>query len=88
MPRDPRWTRAFGAEVRAARTYAELTQVELAERIHVHRTTIAHIERGAQDVPLHIAILIAATLVVPLDDLIKGVERRLDSQAPSRPRSR
>jgi DNA-binding XRE family transcriptional regulator len=38
--------RALGAELAARRTEQKLTQAQLAERLHVHRTTITHLEAG------------------------------------------
>ena len=48
---------------------AEMTQAELANRVHVTRQTIIAIEQGHYSPSLEIAFQIAGVFGVPLDDV-------------------
>ena len=45
--------RAFGQRVAARRAEMSLTQAQLADRVDFSRASIANIERGKQNLPLH-----------------------------------
>ncbi len=47
----------------------EMTQAELAERVHVTRQTIIAIEQGRYSPSLEMAFRIAGVFGVPLDDV-------------------
>jgi putative transcriptional regulator len=56
--------------IRALRFAAgEMTQAELADRVHVTRQTIIAIEQGRYSPSLEMAFLIAGVFGVPLDDV-------------------
>lgn len=52
----------FGTKLRQARQAAGLTQEIVAERVGLSRPSIANIERGNQQVPLHMLASFAAVL--------------------------
>jgi len=59
-----------GRRVRTRREALKITQEELAERIHLTRTSITNVEGGRQKVPLHQLLRIATALDTDLRDLI------------------
>jgi transcriptional regulator with XRE-family HTH domain len=64
----------FGRILREARTEAKLTQVGLAERVGLSRTSITNIERGNQHVGLHLLYQLANALGVSPTDLLPKPE--------------
>ena len=55
--------------IRDLREDENLSQRELAELLHMHKTTYARYETGEREIPLNIAILIAKHYHVSLDYL-------------------
>ena len=55
--------------IRDLREDADLSQRELAEILHMHKTTYSRYETGVRELPLNIAILIAKYYHVSLDYL-------------------
>lgn len=55
--------------IRDLREDADLTQAEIAEIIHMHKTTYVRYETGEREIPLNIAILLAKHYKVSLDYL-------------------
>ncbi len=55
--------------IRDLREDADLTQTELAEIIHMHKTTYVRYETGEREIPLNIAIILAKHYNVSLDYL-------------------
>ncbi len=55
--------------IRDLREDADLSQEEIARRLHMHRTTYARYETGEREIPLNIAILLANFHKVSLDYL-------------------
>ncbi len=55
--------------IRDLREDADLTQAEIAEIIHMHKTTYVRYETGEREIPLNIAILLARHYQVSLDYL-------------------
>lgn len=72
----------FGANLRAARKRAGLTQQELAERIDLTRTSVTNIERGSQRIALHQLFELANALGDDPLDLLPARERRLEEIVP------
>ena len=61
--------------IRDLREDADLSQRELADLLHMHKTTYARYESGEREVPLNIAINLARFYKVSLDYLA-GLEER------------
>jgi len=55
--------------IRDLREDADLTQRQIAEILHMHKTTYRRYETGERDVPLNIAILLSKQYGVSLDYL-------------------
>jgi len=55
--------------IRDLREDADLTQKQVAELLHMHKTTYRRYETGEREVPLNIAILLAKQYGVSLDYL-------------------
>lgn len=55
--------------LRDLREDADLTQKQLADRLHMHKTTYARYESGMREIPLNIAIRLAKFYRVSLDYL-------------------
>lgn len=60
----------IGSRVRRARRKQGLNQVDLAGATNLTRSSIANLEAGRQRPPLHVAVLIAQALDVPVDTLL------------------
>ena len=77
MPLDPLpdWVpihhRAIGDRIRAAREYANLTQLQLAERIGREHKTISKFEHAISVPNLTDLLLIAHAVDVPLAELVR-----------------
>lgn len=56
--------KTFGLKLRDARKKAGLTQIDLAERVGLSRTSITNIEKGRQGVPLHMFLQLASAIGV------------------------
>lgn len=65
--------KAFGEQVRRHRLQRRWSQEDLAEYTGLHRTYIGSLERGERNVSLINIALLAATLQVPLAQLVSGV---------------
>lgn len=66
---------ALGNQIRTARKKADLTQEQLAERVHVSTRHIANIEKGKMNPSYEILLAILRVLPVSLDALITpGIE--------------
>ncbi|MER7814098.1 helix-turn-helix transcriptional regulator [Streptomyces sp. NPDC096153] len=77
MPRStppPDWVlarrRQIGANLRAARLYANLTQQAVSERTGIDRSVIVSIEHGHSAPLIDTLILVADAIGVPLEDLM------------------
>jgi transcriptional regulator with XRE-family HTH domain len=68
---DPR--AAFGANLRAAREHAGLTQEALGHRADFHPTEVNRIERGRRNPGLLTIIRLAKALDIPASDLLDGL---------------
>jgi len=53
--------------IRELREDADLTQRQIAEILHMHKTTYARYETGEREIPLSIALLIAQYYKTSLD---------------------
>ena len=63
--------------IRDLREDADLSQKELSEMIHMHKTTYARYETGEREIPLNIAVLLAKHYNVSLDYLAGLTNRRI-----------
>jgi len=70
-PDDPRAT--FGANLRAAREHAGLTQEALAHLADFHPTEVNRIERGRRNPGLITILRLATALGIPPGDLLTGL---------------
>ncbi len=68
---DPRST--FGANLRAAREHAGLTQEALGHRADFHPTEVNRIERGRRNPGLLTIVKLAKALGIPASDLLAGI---------------
>ncbi len=57
------------SRIRDLREDADLTQKEIAEILHLHKTTYVRYETGEREIPLNIAVLLAKHYNVSLDYL-------------------
>ena len=60
----------FGRRLHDARKKAELNQGDLAERVHLSRTSITNIEKGRQHISLYQLYLLSAALGLEPHDLL------------------
>jgi transcriptional regulator with XRE-family HTH domain len=77
-----RFYEEVGRRLRRARTNAGLTQLQVAERVGLSRASIANIEAGRQQFPLHVLILLADALNVSGHELLPN--QRVFVNDPSR----
>jgi transcriptional regulator with XRE-family HTH domain len=63
--------RQIGAQIRAARLHANLTQEAVANSTDIDRPSIVRIEQGQQSATLDSLILIADAIGVPLAELVQ-----------------
>lgn len=76
MPPDPQpdWViarrRLLGKKIRDARLWADLTQMQLAEKVGVDHRTIHRIEYATSDPTLSVLLRIADAVRVPVGDLV------------------
>jgi transcriptional regulator with XRE-family HTH domain len=60
----------IGGRVRRARKQEKWSQLDLADAVGLTRSSIANLEAGRQRPAVHVALLIAQVLGVPVDDLL------------------
>jgi transcriptional regulator with XRE-family HTH domain len=70
----------FAAHLRKARLTAGLTQEELADRCHLHRTEISLLERGGREPRLGTLIKLSSALGVTPESLAAGMSWNVDAQ--------
>jgi transcriptional regulator with XRE-family HTH domain len=70
-PGDPRT--AFGANLRAARKRAGLSQEALGHRADFHPTEVTRIEKGRRNPGLLTIVKLAKALNIPAGDLLAGL---------------
>lgn len=66
------WWADLGERVKWARTFAGLTQIQLAERAGLTRASIANLERGRQRITAYRVEQIARAVKVPASRLWPG----------------
>ncbi|MFE7509770.1 helix-turn-helix transcriptional regulator [Streptomyces sp. NPDC057540] len=76
MPSEqPAWVRArrelIGARIRDARIQANLSQLELGNRVGVDHKTVHRVEYGTSDPGLGLLLRIARAVDVPLTELVR-----------------
>lgn len=64
----------FGENVKKLRLSLGISQEELAEKAHLHRTYIGGIERGERNVSLINLVKISSALGIPTYKLLEGIE--------------
>jgi transcriptional regulator with XRE-family HTH domain len=69
-----RFYEEVGRRLRRARLDAGLTQQELSDRVELSRASIANIEAGRQQFPLHALMLFARALDVKPESLLPSAE--------------
>ena len=62
--------------IRELREDSDLSQRQIAEIIHMHKTTYARYETGEREIPFNIAILLAKHYNVSLDYIAGLTNRR------------
>lgn len=62
----------FGANVRAARQAARMTQEDLGARAGIHPVEVSRVETGQRDSRLSTVVNIAEALGVSIDQLVYG----------------
>ena len=65
--------------VREVRNERDLTQEELARLVGVTRQTILAVEKGGYEPSVRLALVLASSLAVPVDELFWLGEEREDS---------
>ena len=71
--RDARVAATFGAELRARRLAAGLTQAVVAERAGVHAVTVSLLERGKRQPSLGVAFRLSTALGLARTELAEAV---------------
>ena len=74
--------KGLGAKVRRARNRRGWTQLELARAVGLSKYSVTNVEAGRQRPPVHIALLIAMALDVPVAELLPS-EPELEKLAAS-----
>ena len=69
--------RDIGANVRAFRKKAGLSQESLVEKADLHPVYISQVERGTKAVSVEALWKLARALRVPMLELFRGISRRL-----------
>lgn len=75
----------IGARVRHARKRHGWSQLDLARAVDLTRSSVANLEAGRQRPPVHVALLIAHALDVPVEDLLPSgpdLDRFVKVQSP------
>ena len=75
----------IGAQVRRARKRQGWSQLDLARAVDLTRSSVANLEAGRQRPPVHVALLIAHALDVPVNDLLPSgpdLDRFVKVQSP------
>jgi transcriptional regulator with XRE-family HTH domain len=73
---DKKFLQALGVRLRELRAGRNLTQAELGERCHLHRTFIGSVERGERNVSILNLRLLAKVLRIPLSELVTDLTPR------------
>lgn len=67
-----------GKNIKKIRKEKNLTQDELAERLHCTRQTVSNYENGKSEPGIDLLIEIASVLGVEINDLIYGLKKKED----------
>ena len=71
--KDRAFLRELGDRIRDRRTELKLTQQELGDKCGLHRTFVGSVERGERNLSILNLRQLAATLRVPLGELLAGL---------------
>lgn len=80
--------RAFGVKLRTLRDRARLSQIQLAERSKVGRTTIANMEAGAQAASIFQIFALATAMGVSPHELLPDLSSYAESDVDRMMRTR
>lgn len=72
---------ALGSLVRKARLSLNLTQKQLADLLHLNRTSITNIEKGKQKILAHTLVELAERLEIPVNELLPKKAGKLKTSA-------
>jgi transcriptional regulator with XRE-family HTH domain len=70
VPQDQRLYSQLGTAIAKNRAKRNMTQEQLASKLHLTRTSITNIERGRQHIQLHVLYRLAESLEVEVVDLL------------------
>jgi DNA-binding XRE family transcriptional regulator len=70
----------LGQQIRRKREVVNLTQMQLAERVDVLRTSITNIEAGRQKAPLHLIYELCAVLQVDIKDILPPLSELIEPE--------
>ncbi len=70
----------IGEHLKSHREVRGLTQLQLAERVGLERTSITNIERGRQKLPLHVLFEICRTIGIAVSDVLPRMDQVEEQQ--------
>jgi transcriptional regulator with XRE-family HTH domain len=74
MSIEDRLYQMLGKRIRDERKKADFTQLKLAERVNLTRTSITNIEKGQQKIQVYTLYAIAKALNIPVRNLLPEIE--------------
>lgn len=80
MPPPDEQLRAFGRTIRRIRRERDLSQEAVAASAGVHPNQVGRLERGTADVYTSTMLRVVAGLGVPLSEVARAYEERLDER--------
>lgn len=74
----------IGEQLKSHRETRGLTQLQLAERVNLERTSITNIERGKQKLPLHVLFGVCHSMGIAVSDVLPRMDQVLEEQQMKR----
>jgi transcriptional regulator with XRE-family HTH domain len=68
--------KAIAQTIANLRHKANLSQEELADRAHIHRTYVSQIERGLKSPTLQVLMQIASALNISASNILRDIEQK------------
>jgi transcriptional regulator with XRE-family HTH domain len=65
----------IGEQLKNHREARDWTQLELADRVKLERTSITNIERGKQKLPIHVLFSICRSLGITVNDVLPRMDQ-------------